>query len=281
MNQADENAEQLKGDGERRRHPLARGIELLTMMVDSNQDAFGVRELAAKLDVSPSTVHRLVSDLEKLGLVSRLPNGSYRLGLEFLRLAWTTTERYPIQDVSTGTLEKLTELSGESSFFAVFDERRLQMMFARVIESPHPLRYSLPLRQWIPLHTGASGLAILAFLPPEQQQIIARGPLHPATERTPVDGGSLLERLAAIRDEGYAITHGERIQGAIAIASPIIGPTGAVVGSVGITMPEGRFNGAQSASLAGLVKRAAGQVRDYLNGTWGPQTGILTGIARR
>src|ERR1019366_1955928 len=91
-------------DVQRQRHPLARGIELLTLMVDSDQDIHGVRELAGRLGVSPSTVHRLVTDLEAIGLVSRTTNGSYRLGLEFLRVAWTATSRYPIHEVSTETL---------------------------------------------------------------------------------------------------------------------------------------------------------------------------------
>ena len=62
-------------DETRRRQPLARGIELLTLMVDSEQETHGVRELAGRLGVSPSTVHRLITDLEKLGLVRRAGNG--------------------------------------------------------------------------------------------------------------------------------------------------------------------------------------------------------------
>ncbi len=274
MSGAADKADRTSVEGLRRRHPLARGIELLTLMTDSDRDVHGVRELAGRLDVSPSTAHRLIADLEKLGLVSRTANGSYRLGLEYLRLAWTTTERYPIQEVSRGTLEELTEQSGESSFFAVYGEQRLQMMFTLVVESSHPLRYTLPMRQQIPLHAGASGLAILAFLPAQIQDRIARGPLHAATDRTLVEPRSLLDRLAMIRRDGYAITHGERIDGAIAIASPVFGPAGAVVGSAGISMPEARFDAAQSSSLAGLVKQSARQISDYLTGARDPRTGI-------
>lgn len=274
MGSAAGKSEREADDGLRRRHPLARGIELLTLMTDSDQDVHGVRELAGRLEVSPSTAHRLIADLEKLGLVSRTANGSYRLGLEYLRLAWTTTERYPIQEVSRDTLQELTEQSGESSFFAVFGEQRLRMMFALVVESSHPLRYTLPLRQQLPLHAGASGLAILAFLPAQIQAGIAHGRLHPATDRTLVRPESLLDRLAIIRSDGYAITHGERIEGAIAIASPVFGPSGNVVGSAGISLPEARFNAAHTSSLAGLVKQSARQITDYLTGARDPRTGI-------
>ncbi|MBO1901318.1 IclR family transcriptional regulator [Leucobacter weissii] len=261
--------------GKRRRHPLARGIELLTMMVDSDQDVHGVRELAGRLGVSPSTVHRLITDLESLGLVSRTAHGSYRLGLEFLRLAWTTVDRYPLQEVSTDTLQELTEQSGESSFFAVYGESRHHMMFSLTVESPHPLRYTLPLKQWIPLYAGASGLAILAYLPDDIVDEVVNGRIEALTDRTLVDPAELRARLATISKEGYAITHGERIEGAIAIASPLFGPSGNVVGSIGISMPEARFNAAYSASLASLVTQAAGRITQYLTGDRDPRTGIV------
>ena len=64
---------------DRQRYPLARGIEILTLMTDGAEQSYGVRELAGRLGVSASTAHRLLSDLEELGMVSRTPAGSYRL----------------------------------------------------------------------------------------------------------------------------------------------------------------------------------------------------------
>ncbi|MCS5736084.1 IclR family transcriptional regulator [Herbiconiux daphne] len=250
----------------RRRQPLARGIELLTLMVDSDQDTHGVRELAGRLGISPSTVHRLITDLEKLGLVSRTPAGAYRLGLEFLRLAWTTSNRFPLQELASDTLDDLTEQTGESSFFGVYNEQRRQMMFTLTVESPHPLRYTLPVREWLPLHAGASGIAILAFVPEAVQQAVITAPLAAQTDRTLVDAESLTARLAAVREEGYAITHGERIEGAIAIAAPVFGPSG-VVGVTGVSLPESRFNAAHSTSLATLVRQSAARLSGYISGT--------------
>jgi DNA-binding IclR family transcriptional regulator len=243
-------------------------------MVDSDQDTHGVRELASQLGVSPSTVHRLVTDLEGLGLLSRTPAGSYRLGLEFLRIAWTTTDRFPLHEVSTDTLHELMEQSGESAFFGVYGEQRREMMFALTVESPHPLRYSLPEHQWLPLHAGASGLAILAFLPEDVRNEIAHSNLTAATDRTLVDAQGLLARLETIRQEGYSITHGERIEGAIAIAAPVFGPSGAVVGATGITIPEARFNASHSSSLAALVRQASSRLTGYITGPRDPRKGI-------
>jgi DNA-binding IclR family transcriptional regulator len=242
---------------DRQRHPLARGIEILTLMVDSGQESFGVRELGNCLGVSASTAHRLVGDLEALGMVTRTPAGNYRLGMEFLRLAWTVSARFPLREAASDVLASLTERSGESSFFGVYNEQRRQMMFAVSVESSHPLRYTVPQGVWLPVHAGASGLAILAFLPAAVQAEITHGGLDALTERTLVDAGRLAERLARIRRDGYAISHGERIEGAIAIAAPVLGPGDAVIGDVGITIPENRFNAATTSELAGLVSQSA------------------------
>ena len=232
-------------------------------MVDSDQQTHGVRELATRLDVSPSTVHRLISDLERLGLVDRADGGAYRLGLEFLRMAWTTSDRYPLHEVSRGTLEQLTTMSGESSFFAVYSEQRRQMIFAMAVESPQPLRYTLPLRQWAPLNAGASGLAILAFLPSEVQEAVAHSPLPTPTTRTLGDSSSLLDRLAQVRVDGVATTQGERIEGALAIAAPVFGAGGNVVGSLGISMPDARFHESSAANYSAMVRHAAQQITGH------------------
>jgi len=217
-----------------------------------------VRELGNRLGVSASTAHRLLTDLEALGMVARTPAGNYRLGMEFLRLAWTASTRYPLREAANDVLDELTKRSGESSFFGVYNEQRRQMMFTLSVESSHALRYTLPQGVWLPVHAGASGLAILAFLPAEVQHEVAQGGLDALTNRTLVDAGRLTERLAQIRRDGYAISHGERIDGAIAIAAPVLGPADSVVGDVGITIPESRFNAATTSELVTLVKQSAG-----------------------
>ncbi|GAA2705991.1 IclR family transcriptional regulator [Actinoplanes palleronii] len=242
---------------DRQRHPLARGLEIITLMVDSGEQSYGVRELGVRLGVSASTAHRLLGDLEELGMVSRTPAGNYRLGLEFLRLAWTANTRFPIREAANDVLAELSAQSGESSFFAVYNEQRRRLMFAVSVESSHPLRYTVPQGVWLPLHAGASGLAILAFLPEDTQSEITGGALEALTDRTLVDAGQLTERLAQIRRDGYALSHGERIDGAIAIAAPVMGPADVVIGDVGITIPETRFNATKTSELTTLVKESA------------------------
>src|SRR5215469_879430 len=108
----------------RSRDPLSRGIQLLTMMVDEGAESYGVRQVAKMLAVSPSTAHRLLVDLEALGMVARLPDGQYGLGLEFHRLAWSSTARFPLRELARELLEVLAHDTGESAFLGVYDRQR-------------------------------------------------------------------------------------------------------------------------------------------------------------
>lgn len=245
-----------------RRQPLARGLELISLIIDSDKDSHGVRELAGRLGVSPSTAHRLITDLEQLGMVARTPSSTYQIGPEFLRLAWATSAQHPLHELAGRTLQNLTAATGETSFFSTYSELRAQMMFTVTVESTQPLRYVIPLHEWLPLHAGASGLAILAFTPDQVQQEILAKPLEANTDRTTTDATALAERLQEIRKNGYCISHGERISGAVAIAAPVFHQQG-VVGATGISLPESRFNAAMLPLLASAVIGAAEELTQF------------------
>ena len=119
----------------------------------------------------------------------------------------------------------------------------------------------------MPLHGGASGLAILAFLPEAVQYEVAHKPLVQLTPDTVTDPDALLERLVQVRRDGYAITRGERIEGAVAIASPVFGLIpGDVAGAAGITIPESRFDESKTQEFALRVREAAAQITANISG---------------
>ncbi len=260
---------------ERQRDPLARAFQLLTLMVDSNLPTFGVRQLARFMSVSASTAHRLLGDLEQIGLIDRTDDSTYRIGLEFYRLASSATARFPLREAAEEVLHGLAMESTESAFLSVYDKVRRQMTFALCVESEHPLRYVVPLNRWLPIHAGASGLAILAFLPEQEQRELLRAErLSRETDKTIVEPRELERVLAEVRAAGYATSNGQRITGASAVAAPVIGPNGFAVGDVGISMPTLRVGaGGHERRQIDCVLAAAATVSARIGG---PQRGTGT-----
>ena len=110
-----------------------------------------------------------------------------------------------------------------------------------------------------PLHAGASGRVILAFLPADSREALLSEPLERLSPRTVVDPAGLREMLESVRVTGVAISRSERHEGAAAVAAPVFDAHG-VAGAMSVCGPEFRFDEASLDRYAPLLKTAALQL---------------------
>lgn len=253
-------------DASKKRDPVARAFDLLRAMVDNGADSFGVRELADLVGLPPSSAHRLLALLESAGMVQREAGGAYALAMEFHRLAWRSAALMPLKKAALPILQDMRERSGETAVLGLYDSTRRKMLFAESLESPNPLRYVLEQNVWLPVHAGATGQAIVAFLPPEEQERIIESGLVRLTGRTVQDPETFRDQLRATRERGYAFTQGERTEGAVGVAAPIFDAQEQVIGSAIITLPEFRFTPEQQELLGDLVRDGARRITQVLGG---------------
>jgi DNA-binding IclR family transcriptional regulator len=251
-----------------KRDVLGKALRLLRWMLAAPGDEWGVRELAYAVGLAPSTAHRLLIVLEREGLMeSNLATERYRIGLEFYHMAWRAQAKFSIREMALPFLRRLATDCGETTFLALYDRSRMEMMFAAVVDTQHPYRYILPINQWVPIHAGASGQAIMAFLSYEDRQaVVATKGLPPVTSLTFTDPAALEAALVQTRARGYAISHGQRIPDSVSIAAPIWGPDGRVLGDIAVTMPEHRFRPGVEEHLGPLVIFHAGRITEELGG---------------
>jgi DNA-binding IclR family transcriptional regulator len=250
-----------------KRSPAAKVLRALSWMVARPDADYGVRELAAALHTPPSGAHRLLKVLLEEGFVRQDPHSSrYLPGAQLLRLANIAVSKSPLGQLADARMRELVETTGESALLGHLDVARLEMMFVKIVESDAPLRYAVNLNSWIPLHAGASGLAILAFLSGEQiEQVIRQTRLQAITDRTVTDPEQLRLLLKQIRGRGFALTRGQRLPGAVGIAAPIFDHAGQVVGDICLTVPEQRFDRG-TAILPRLVLQCAAAVTADIGG---------------
>jgi DNA-binding IclR family transcriptional regulator len=227
-----------------------------------------VREIAKGVAMNPSTVHRLLGLLEEEGLVRQDdPGGGYGLGTELLRLAWTAAGSHPVRSAALPHMRELAKASGETVTLGLYDPVRQQTCVLAVVESDAPFRYVSNLHEWRDLYTGASGRAVMAFLPEvERRAIVERTKLAPATEHTITSADELEAVLAEVRARGYASSQEERRLGGVGIAAPIFGAGGAVLGEVGLSVPTQRFDPDDAPRLARLVTACAERIGAALGG---------------
>lgn len=250
-----------------RRNPAAKVLRALGWLVTHANDDYGVRELAAALRIQPSGAHRLLAVLLEEDYVRQeAPGSRYRLGPELLRLANIALARSPLSQLAHAPMCQLVKASGESALLGHLDPAKLEMMFVKIVESNVALRYAVELNCWMPVYAGASGLAIMAFLTPEQiDQIVRDTHLTAVTPRTVTDPVKLRALLKQIRRRGYAVTRGQRVPGAVGIAAPIFDHNGIVVGDICLTVPEQRFDGNER-DLPRLVGECASAITIDIGG---------------
>jgi IclR family transcriptional regulator, acetate operon repressor len=264
-------AQLAAGDGEAervRRDPLSKALQLITWMVEQEPDSatWGIREMASAVGLPPSTIYRVLVSLERLGLVESDDSSRYRLGMSFFRLAWRATARLPIHRAALAPMRELAAASNETALLGLLDLTRLQMMYVAQVESRQALRYVVDMYEWLPLHAGAGGLGILAFLDERTwQKVIDRG-LTAFTDRTITDPQRLVDQLREIRSRGHVVFRGGRIAGAVGVAAPVYGALGEVVADVVLTVPESRWDDHDQPELSRLIVTCADRITELLGG---------------
>jgi IclR family acetate operon transcriptional repressor len=248
-------------EGARQRNPVTRAFRILGWMAGAEGDGWPLGEIAAGVGMHPATVHRVLGQLVEDGLVRQVPgSGAYGLGLEFLRLAWLASGRESLREVAEPELRALTADTGETSWLGLYEPSRRQMLFAASVESPQPIRQVRPINEWRPVHGGASGRALLAFLPDAEREAVLAGPLEPVTEHTVTDPAALRRVLDEVRKRGYSVSRGERVLGGVGVAAPILAGDGRLLGVIGVGLPEQRYRASDEPRLAKRVIAAADAV---------------------
>lgn len=214
-------------------------VSIVNCFVDESS-SWGVRELAAHLAMSKSTVHRMLSSLtlvDWLQYDERVKR--YTVGFELYRMAMVLSQNTPLVHVARPYLDKISKATGESVILCYYRATDRKVVFLDLVESIHPLRYEVKLGVPRLLHAGATGRSIMAFLSPEIQREMIETGLEQITDRTLVQPELLEAKLAETRSLRYAVSSGERIPGAISVAAPFWDATG-LIGSIALTVPEQR-----------------------------------------
>jgi DNA-binding IclR family transcriptional regulator len=179
--------------------------------------------------------------------------GQWELGWELYRIASLAHRKRPFLAVAT-LLDDLRDQTGETAFLAVYDAPRRARMYVAASPSPRSVQFVPQLFHWLPLHATASAMAILAHRPEaERMELYAEGlPIFSEAQTTP----KIEKIMSKVRSDGFAASRDQADVGASAIAAPVW-TAGAVRGSVGVAVPNQRFNKGSTVELAPHVTRVA------------------------
>ncbi len=236
----------------------------------SREQEIGVSELARRLGLGKSNVHRLLSTLVAEGLVEQdARTGGYRLGIAMVELGEAVRVHMALHAAAGPVLILLREQTGESAQVGVLDGD--EVVYVDRMESAHSLRLFTETGRRVPAHCTSSGRVLIAFRPePQREAFLTRTELLPLAPQTITDRARLRDELSRIRRCGYAEEINELEIGVVSIAAPVRDLHGDVVAAISIGAPVARSGAASRRRFARAVVEAGEAVSRRLG--WSPET---------
>jgi DNA-binding IclR family transcriptional regulator len=194
-----------------------------------------IRDLVDILDLPRTTVYRILNTLLRHDMVRRTNDGSYRLGPRLIALAARTladSQDYDLATLSRPHLERLCEVTGEGAKVSVLDGEGVLVVAA--VKGSREYALTVVPGQRLPLHAGAGGKILLAYLPKAELADRLNASLVKYTARTLDDSKRLKAELARIKRQGWAQDKGEYAPSIWAFAAPIPDRTGRVIAALSV-----------------------------------------------
>jgi len=235
---------------------LERALALLDQLCRGEQPT-GVTEFARKSRLAKSTVHRLLSTLERAGFLARTPDARYRLGLKLWELGCAAVRGLSVRGAARPVMEMLASRTGETVHLSIWD--RGEAIYIDRVDGTNLIRLHSTIGGRAPAHATASGLALLAFQEAATQARALRGPRRRFTERTITTPGGLQRKLEDIRRKGYAFSVGAWYPGSAGVAAPIRSHTASVVAALSVAGPAERIV-SRAPELGVAVRTAAEEI---------------------
>lgn len=223
--------------------------------------------IARELGLPRSSAYHLLGLLVERGYVAHLPQERrYGLGVAAFELGSAYARREPLRWVAQTALAELVARTRQNGHFVVLHGRDVLY----VIEERAPGRPSLvtDVGVRLPAPLTASGLAILAALPPRQVRALfpSRRALVRRHDAGPASLADLDRLLVEARRDGFAHEHGSVTRGFASVAAPVLDHGGHPVAAIALTYRAGEVDDRERRTLAAHVVGSAAQVAARIGG---------------
>lgn len=212
----------------------------------------GLTEIARRVDLHKSTVHRLLATLEARGFVRREPESDlYQLGWTILQLAGHVHHSDDMASVALPFMTRLRDDLGET--ISLYVRSHAERIRIQAVEGTQPVRRAANVGERFPLYIGASGKVLLAYLSPEEFAALETAGVFPPEMAL----AELHRQLDAVRDRGYAVSREEREVGAAAVSAPVRDRRGNTVAALSVSGPVNRYDDQTVGRFAAACRETA------------------------
>lgn len=248
---------------------LDRALGLLeALAVAPDQQLIG---LAEQVGLNKATAFRHLKVLERRGYVTQDPASKrYGLGPRLIELGFTAHGQLTLPRVAGSTMRALRDKYNETVHLGVLIGG--EVVHVEALPSTHTLTMASSVGERSHVHATALGKCLVAWLDPAAiDSVLASDGLAKHTASTITDPAELIDHLARVRAQGYAIDDGESSNGIRCLSAPIRGGHGDVIGAVSVSGPAERLTKRRVAGMRDEVLRSAEEISRRCG--WAPGAG--------
>lgn len=243
---------------------LDRALDVLDLLAASS--GLTLSEVAAQMELPPSTVHRVLHTLAARGVVeSDAATQTWHIGAATFRLGSAFMRRSGIVERARPVLRALMEHTGETANLGILNGDAV--LFVSQAETHETIRAFFPPGTRSPLHASGIGKALLAFGRPETlRDLLQDGEMKRFTDKTLTTAEAIGDDIARIRHRGFALDDEERTRGMRCIAAPVFDLNGEAVAGISVSGPTHRIGNEHVKTLGAAVSAAASDLSHALGG---------------
>ena len=237
---------------------LSRAMGILYEM-SSATEALSSISISEKLKLPKASVHRLMLQLEVIGLLEREPGSKKFITSQRLNeLALQTLINSPQKSTRHAILEKLVADLNETCNITMLSGHNV--IYVDRVESQWPLRIHLQPGSKVPIYCGASGKLLLSYMPALKRKKILRSiALVKFTENTVIELEKIEKELKKTKIKDYGLDVEEFMHGLIGIAVPIF-KNNKICGTVSIHIPTVRHSIQDALAYIPRMRIAANEI---------------------
>ncbi|MEK6629941.1 MAG: IclR family transcriptional regulator, partial [Acidobacteriota bacterium] len=241
---------------------IGKALDVIAILRSSAQP-LSLNELTLRLELTKSSVFRILHTLEVSGYIERDSAGRYTVAAD-LR-AWAPGRlRTALVEATTPALKELSREFRETVSLAMHFENRVEVV--ATVESPHLIRMGNTVGRIVPPHASSLGKAIAAFQREEvRDRLIRSYGIHRFTEHTITDEVELKREFERVHARGYSTDLEESVLKGYCFGAPILDVDGHAVAAISVSSPKMRMRDEQlQKRLIAALRLAAQGVSEKL-----------------
>ena len=246
---------------------LTRGLSVLEALARSSA-GLTLTDLAQRVQLPPSTTHRFLSTLERMGYVYQAGDlGLWYVGLQAFTVGTTFLANRDFVAQSHASMHRLMEQAGETANLAILDGT--EAVFVAQVQCHEMMRTLVKLGSRVPLHASGVGKALFAALSDEQVDAILKVKGLPRiTDNTIVAAETMWAALRVIRQRGYSFDDEEHARSTRCVGAAIYDEHAEPLGAISIAGPSARLSDERVRHLGPIVAHIAEELTRQLGGKW-------------